>query len=181
GLKPTWRSAPHEVGGGMFADTGSHFVDAALWLAAAGSVAGEADSEMSHGADPLEVQTLLEPAGSAVETHMNVQIRLRNGVLVSLTANARTHGLTARSSGSFTVLGDEGWVLCDMREAWLVREGVKTPILAIGADISPVEAFAAAVLDGAPNPCPAEEAARAVIVTEAAYASAASGNTLRIE
>ena len=42
-------------------------------------------------------------------------------------------------------------------------------------------AFVATVLDGAPNICPAYEAAQVVALTEAAHQSAAEGRMVQVE
>jgi predicted dehydrogenase len=47
--------------------------------------------------------------------------------------------------------------------------------------VHPAAAFVAAILDGAPNPCPASEAARVVALTEAVYRSAAEEQVVRLE
>lgn len=156
-----WRADVSEAGGGMFADTGSHFTDLALWFAGGGRAA--------------DVFAFSKPRDRATETCLNAQVRLDSGVLVSLSANSVAPGLTERSGGQFTIVGETGWVGCDMRQAWCEKDGVREAIAPDGEDLRPVEAWAAAVLDGAANPCPPAEAALTVAVTEAAYRSAATG------
>ena len=64
-----WRRDPAQMGGGIFADSGSHIVDLGLWLG---------------GAPPVEVVALTESAGLPVESYVGLQARLANQVLFSL-------------------------------------------------------------------------------------------------
>src|SRR5207237_2820493 len=108
---------------------------------------------------------------------IDVPARLANGVLVSMTGNA---GVAGRPRTRATILGDGGAVVGDgpleLEELWIEAEGRDRERLgAEGPVTSLAGAFVAAVLDGAENPTPPEEAARVVAFAEAVYRSAADG------
>lgn len=165
-----WRTQPDVVGGGMFADVGSHIQDIALWLANGSptQVAGFAQSMAS----PSIISTLAH---------------LDNGVLLSITFNdAVSGGETLNkfySNGRMTFYGDRGQITADWtkimsteaEQIWLEQEGVRTQVEPVFDAVNPAAAFVATLLDGAPNPCPAHEAARVVALTAGIYHSAAAG------
>ncbi|MBI3960296.1 MAG: Gfo/Idh/MocA family oxidoreductase [Chloroflexi bacterium] len=170
-----WRTLPDIVGGGMFADVGSHIQDIALWLAngAPTQVAGFAQSQAS-------------PAILSALAHLD------NGVLLSLAFNdAVSGGETLRpfySRGRMTFYGDRGQLTADWtkimsteaEEIWLEQEGVRTQVEPAFESVHPATVFVSTVLDGAPNLCPAHEAARTVALTEAIYRSEAEGRIVRV-
>lgn len=163
-----WRTLPNAVGGGMFADVGSHIQDIALWLA---------------DGSPAQVASFAQSMGSP--SIISALTHLDNGVLLSMTFNdAVSGGETLRpfySRGEMTFYGDQGQLTADWtrimsteaEEIWLDQERVRRKIEPAFATINSAAAFVATVLDGAPNLCPAHEAARAAILTEAVYRSAA--------
>ena len=155
----TWYQDPTKSGGGMFANNATHFVDLALWLA---------------GAPPAEVVAFTENAGLQVDCFVNVQTRLVNGVLLSITsADAVPQGIMG-GDRSVTIVGDEG-LLYDNPDGslWIHRGEDRTKIEPEIPKGSLQEAFVSAVLDGSTNPAPARECTWAVALTEATYLSAA--------
>lgn len=173
-LSSYWRRDPASMGGGMFADAGSHWVDLALWLG---------------GAPPAEVIALTEsaglhgPAGStsvSVDRFVSVQARLCNDVLLSLTS---ADGI-AEPASRLTLYGDRGTLTADWNEetqVWVHRDAHKERLLADLPDTTPAAAFVDTVLDGTPNPSPPRDGAYAVALTEAAYRSAATGQLISID
>jgi predicted dehydrogenase len=169
-----WRTIPEIVGGGMFADVGSHIQDLMLWLA--------------HGS-PTRVacfaQHMSSPAIISALAHLD------NGVLLSIAFNDGVSGgeaITFYSNGRMTFYGDRGQITADwnhiMLEAeqiWIEQDGIRTRVEPEFETIHPVAAFVATVMDGAPNICPAHEAARVVALTEAAYQSAAAGRIVQVD
>lgn len=168
--RDNWRTLPDAVGGGMFADVGSHIQDIALWLA---------------DGMPAQVASFAQSTGSP--SVISALAHLDNGVLLSLTFNdGVSGGATLRpfySRGQMTFYGDRGQLTADWtrimsteaEEVWLDQERVRSKIEPTFETIHPAAAFVATVLDGAPNLCPAHEAARAALLTEAAYRSVAAG------
>lgn len=168
-----WRRDPAQAGGGFFADTGSHAAALALWLA---------------GAPAGAVAAFAEPTGAPTDLRMAVQARLANGGLVSLTTDGAVAGQVFPRY-TFTATGDRGVLTGHAltgqpTEVWLERAGApggRERVEPQGADQTPVAAFLAAILDGAPNPTPAAAAAQVVALTEAAYRSAAEGRIVQAE
>lgn len=162
-----WRVNPDEMGGGTFVGTASHWVDLMLWLA---------------GAGPVEVVAFTETAGLPVDCFVNVQARLDNGVLLSVTsADAVPQGINGVDR-HIMIVGDEG-VLTDDREGsiWIHREGNREELESDRPDSTVAAAFVSAVMEGGENPVPARGATYAVALTEAAYRSASEGSIVQIE
>jgi predicted dehydrogenase len=163
-LPTYWRRDPVAMGGGMFADAGSHWVDLALWLG---------------GAPPQDVIALTESAELPVDRFVSVQARLRNNVLVALTAADGIAGPVNR----LTVYGDNGTLTADWgnpTQVWVHRDGKKEQLCADMPDTNAAAAFVNSVLDAAPNLAPACAGAHAVAFTEATYRSASGGRIVQI-
>jgi predicted dehydrogenase len=169
-----WRTQPDVVGGGMFADVGSHIQDIALWLA---------------DGSPTQVASFAQSMGSP--SVLSALAHLDNGVLLSLAFNDAVAGSeTLRpfySRGRMTFFGDRGQITADWtkimsteaEQIWIEQEGVRTQVESAFESVHPATAFVPIVLDGAPNLCPAHEAARAVALTAAVYQSAAKGRIVQ--
>jgi len=165
-----WRTQPEVVGGGMFADVGSHIEDIALWLADGAPVQAAAFAQ--NRASPAVISALAH---------------LDNGVLFSMTFNDGVSGgerlSPLYSRGCMTFYGDRGQISADWTKImsteaegiWLEQEGVRSQITPADETIHPAAAFVSTVLDGAPNLCPPHEAARTVALTAAVYQSAGQG------
>jgi predicted dehydrogenase len=170
-----WRTQPERMGGGMFSDSGSHFQDLLLWLA---------------DGSPSQVTALAQRSGDIELSIVDVLARLDNGSSLSITFNATVSGgdeLTLYGQGRVTCYGERGAITVDLAglgmaatEIWLDQDGKRTKVEPEGESFHPVAGFVATVLDGAPNPCPAHEAARVVMLTEAAYQSAQEGRVVQI-
>jgi predicted dehydrogenase len=162
-----WHRTPAQMGGGMFADTGTHWVDLMLWLA---------------GAPPAKVVAFTESAGLPVECFINVQARLTNGVLLSLTsADAVPQGLLD-GTRHLMIVGEKGILTSDLEgQVWLHQAGQEQKIEADVPDTTTAAAFVAAVMEGGVNLAPAREGVHAVAFIEAAYRSAAEGQIVQIE
>ncbi|MGC9348939.1 MAG: Gfo/Idh/MocA family protein [Anaerolineae bacterium] len=163
-----WRRDPTKMGGGEFADSGSHFVDLALWLG---------------GAPANEVMALGASAGLPVETHLGIQAHLANDVLVSLSC---ADGVPA-GPHQLTVHGDLGTMTAEQAEmhgkpeiTFHTTEGREKLNVDI-ADTTPTAAFVDTVLRGAPNLSPPRGAAHAVAFSEAVYRSTAEQRIVKVQ
>jgi predicted dehydrogenase len=170
-----WRTIPGSVGGGMFADIGSHLQDLMLWLG---------------NGSPRQVAAFAQRTGSPAI--ISALAHLDNGVLLAIAFNDAVSGgeaINFYSRGRMTFYGDRGLLTADWahmmtteaEQIWLEQDGFRTKVEPEFATIHPAAAFVATVLDGAPNICPAHEAARVVALTEAAYQSAAEGRIVQAE
>lgn len=173
-VRGNWRTIPDVVGGGMFADVGSHIQDIALWLA--NGVPTQVAAFAQSPASPSIISTLA---------------RLENDVTLSITFHDGVSGgekITLYNKGRMTFQGDRGLLTADWdtimsseaAQIWIEQEGVRSKVEPAFASVHPVAAFVATVLDGAPNPCPAHEAAGAVALTEAVYQSVTEGCMVQV-
>ena len=162
-----------EMGGGTFIDGGTHMVDLTLWLA---------------GSTPVEVMAFNESAGSPVDRFFNLQARLANRILISLTSADIASG---RPQRRLTIFGDRGSLTADwwgglgaLRQAaniWIHHDGGREKVKAEVPDVTPAAAFIAAVTEGGINIAPGRDGAYAVALMEAAYRSAEEGRLIRVE
>jgi predicted dehydrogenase len=157
-LNGYWRKESSDKGGGMFFDTGSHFVDLSLWLA---------------GAEPKSAAAFMETTESSIEKYISVQAKLANGAHVSIISNGTLQGTGPSISMDLTIIGDSGIINCDGNEAWISKDGKREKIDVQLPDYSTIEAFIATIMDETPNLSPGLDAIRVVTLTEAAYRSAA--------
>ncbi|MBN1249908.1 MAG: Gfo/Idh/MocA family oxidoreductase [Anaerolineae bacterium] len=163
-----WRQLPEKSGGGEFADTGSHFVDLALWLG---------------GAPAVEVVALATSDDLPVETHVGVQARLANDVLVSVSAAdgvpAAAHRLIVYGDGGTLTTSWAGW--SGHETMVYTSEGTSTLESVADSETTPTDAFIDAIIGNGPNLCTARDGAQAVAFTEAVYRSAAERAFVRID
>ncbi|MEZ4617350.1 MAG: Gfo/Idh/MocA family oxidoreductase [Caldilineaceae bacterium] len=113
-----WRMSPDVVGGGMFADVGSHMQDIALWLA-----------------DGAPAQVTAFAQSPAYPSIISALAHLDNDVLLTITFNdAVSGGETLNrfySRGQMTFYGDRGQISADWtkimsteaEQIWLEQEG----------------------------------------------------------
>ncbi len=162
-----WHGSPTENGGGMFANSGTHWVDLVLWLASAPAI---------------EVVALQDSLGMPAECFLNVQARLTNEVQLSMTsADVPAGGWGGQ--GQLAVIGEEGILTHDLAKAgeiWLQKSSEITQLESTLPDTTPAAGFVSVILDGTENLVPGEEAIAAVEFMEATYRSAAEGRIVQI-
>jgi len=158
---------PTDMGGSSFVDLGTHAIDRLLWLA---------------GAPPSEVMAFAEKAGTPFESFINVQARLANGVLFSLSwADAVPRDLL-NSDEQLMMVGDAGVLMQDMNGTiWLNHNGERTQVEDDLPTRTVADAFVAAILDNDPAYPQAHEAAYAVDFIEAVARSIAERRVVRVE
>lgn len=163
----SWHRDPAQMGGGAFVDLGIYLLDLLLWLA---------------GAPAVEVVAFMKNAGLPVESFVNLQARLANDVLVSMTyADAVPQDILS-SDRHFMIVGDQGVLTQDAEGIfWLHRDNERRKVEAIVPDTTLAAAFVDATLEGKVNLSPAHEGAYAVELMEAAYRSAAENRIVRID
>ena len=156
-----WRADPGQNGGGVFADGGAHVVDMMLWL-------GDAPA--------TEVVAFMDTTAPEIERYVSVQARLANDVLVSISES----DIESPVGDRVTIVGDKGVLTRDATGIWLQTAAGREEIKAEGQDVYPVVPFVSSILDGTPNPIPAEAGAHAAALSEAAYRSAAEKRIVSI-
>jgi predicted dehydrogenase len=160
----TWRADPALSGGGHFMDTGSHIVDMLLWVS---------------GLEPESVYAQIDNHGTLVDVVTALTLKFTSGAVGTFAATS----LSAepwREELSF--YGTHG--VLNIRADGLRYQlaGGDTVIpRAEGRDVRPVEDFVAAVRGEVAAPqAPPVCGLRVAQVTEAAYASARSGQPERV-
>ncbi len=168
-LEGYWRRNPEQMGGGPFADSGSHIVDVGLWIG---------------GAPATTVSALMENAGLAVEQVVSVHARLENDVLLSI---AVADGIQGKGGGQLTVLGEKGMLNAgfqgwgDPKEVWLSGDSGIEQLRVECEDSNPAADFVANILGEGPGGASGRDGAHAVALAEAAYRSAREGELVEIK
>jgi predicted dehydrogenase len=166
-----------------------HWAPAAGWFRELRAAGGGALTDLGvHAADTLravlgdeavEVTALLARGAGEVEEIAQVLLRLSQGAIGSLqaswvVANGRDHQLTVQGTGGTLHLDDR-------TAPTLLRAGVEPVELPLPSNCPTVfDAFVSAVTTGAPPAVSALDGRAAVAIIEAAYASAASGQSVGI-
>ena len=159
-----WRQDPAASGGGMFMDTGSHLVAAALWLT---------------GLRPRTVTATFDNVGREVDVNSAAIARCAGGALLTLA----TLGNAARHDERLAIAGSEGSLVLRLHgwglRAMLRDDAPAEPPKRIRAS-TPDAAFFGWMrrgLGGYETPDFALQVAR---LTEAAYRAAGSGETVAV-
>lgn len=153
----SWRQDPALSGGGMFLDSGSHMLDAILWMT---------------GLQPVTISGQLDYRDTPVEINAAVSFRAANGILGTITI-----------CGDAPNWHEEIIVWCD-GGAFFIRNGTLTVHEANGSQFegvdlkggcSPDRAFVDTILGKMPNPTAFEDGLKVMKLTQAAYDSARQG------
>jgi predicted dehydrogenase len=162
GAENSWRFDPKVAGGGILADAGDHLIDALLWTTQQVAV---------------EVAGFQDRLDSGLDLVTAAAVRLADGTPATL-------ALSGVSPGSFfelTFFGEHGR-LCATDQTLVEEleegqsEAVRLPETAENIDGN----FVAAVVDGTPLCCPADQAVGTVRLLEAIGRSAATGQVIRL-
>jgi predicted dehydrogenase len=162
GAENSWRFDPRVLGGGILADAGDHLLDALLWTTS--SVAVEAAAIQSRGESGVDLVTA-------------AALRLADGTPATLAVA----GVTPGNRFELSYYGETGRL--HVSDQGLVEERGDAPPQAVPLP-EPAETvdanFVAAIIQGAPLCCPAEEALDTVRLLEAVTRSAATGQVVRL-
>lgn len=162
-----WHADPSQMGGGAFVDLGIYWLDLLLWLA---------------GAPVESVVAFTKNAGLPVESFVNLQARLTNEVLLSMTFADAVPQSILSSDEHLLIVGEQGVVTTDAEGAiWLHRDNQRRKLESEAPDTTMGAAFVETIMDGKPNLSPAHAGAYAVEFLEAMYRSAAEGRIVQIE
>lgn len=167
----TWRADPDLSGGGQLYDTGSHLIDAVLWV-----------TDLT----PTEVsaEITFHDERERVDTQAMINVRFENGAI----ANIAVSGDTPCTREHIHIWGDDGGIFISGRE-WNEREltfvdskGEEAPIEPEApSEESKVEAFLRSIRTSEEPPATARDALYVTAVTEAAYESARTGERVSID
>jgi predicted dehydrogenase len=154
----SWRADPALSGGGHFMDTGSHIIDILLW---------------TTGLEPKRVQAFISKEGTLVDVVTAVAVEFTNGAVGTVAATS----LSPEWREEFTYYGENGVMRFGAAEPlrYQQRDGDTVLPRAAEGGRPPLQNFLNAILQGEPVQAPPVCGLRVAQLTEAAYASAASG------
>lgn len=158
----SWRGDPSLSGGGFLYDTGSHLLDAVLWLTDASP-------------ETVSAEMAFVDADQRIDERASITIRFDTGAIATLALSAGV----PRTRERIRVWTDDGAVQITGRE-WNRRQLTvidedgqeKSPYLGIDDGAGKVAAFYDTVTEGTEPPATVAEAIELTAVTEAAYESA---------
>lgn len=167
----SWKANPELSGGGQLYDTGSHIVDAVLWMTGLTPESVSADM-VFHDDDKL------------VDTQATLSVRFREDAVASIAVS----GDTPRVSESFRVWGDCGATCVEGRE-WNAREyrqvtkngDIVDPNIDRGSVQSKGAAFIESIQNGSEPPATVRDGLLSTALTEAAYEAAWTGERVDID
>lgn len=165
-----WRHLAHLSGGGQLNDSGSHLVDILLHVT---------------GLVPETVSALQQNLALEVDVNMALTIRFRGGTVGSIAIVGQAPGIGGRVYEDVTLTGDRaglyyrtmgtagGEPVLELRQRGETAPMAALPGLPQGSD--PDRAFLDVILGRAENEAPPECGLRTILLSEAAWRSAAAG------
>ena len=167
----SWRTNPDLSGGGNLYDTGSHLLDAVLWMTGLTPVAVSADMDFAD-------------AENRIDERANVLIRFEGGA----TADVSVFSDAPCVREHIHIWDDAGAIYLEGRE-WEPRTLTEisadstdhTPYIDRDTQQSKADAFLEAISENAEPPATVEDALRVTAVTEAAYEAARSGDWVDVD
>lgn len=171
GCRGSWRTDPGLSGGGQLYDTGSHLLDVVLWT-----------TQLT----PVEVNArmVFDDEEDRVDKQAALNITFDNGAVADVgvsgdTPAVREHLHVWGDEGAFYVSGED-W---DPREIYFIDDdgGEHHPSLDRWGSKDKPEVFADVIRDGIEPPATPRDALKVTAVTEAAYESARTGETVEID
>ena len=166
----TWRADPDLSGGGFLYDTGTHLLDALMWVT--GLTPESVSAEMAFTDDERRV-----------DASASLLVRFEEGATASVTADGRGavvdehHYLWGEESGLH--VGGRGW---NDRELRLVDgEADRLPNVDAMERRTKVGAFVEAIREGTEPPATVRDGQRVTAVTEAAYEAARTGERVPVD
>lgn len=169
----TWRLDPSLSGGGFIYDTGSHVIDAVLW---------------TTGLTPETVTAEMDFESEGIDERATLTIEFAGGSTAHLSFHGDVAGVSERLQG----WDDDGALRIEGRE-WGDRE--ITVVEEDGSEVDPyiaardsayedprtkLDAFVDAIENDRPVPATTTDALRVTAVTEAAYESARTGESVAV-
>lgn len=166
----TWRVEPDLSGGGQLYDSGSHLLDAIIWIL---------DDVPTY----VTAEMAFEDADQRVDTQAALTVRFAGGTVASIAVSGDSpdihERITVRGDGGRAILEGAGW---DHREV-SITDGEGATQTAVAGDLSTydkVDAFVQAIRNDESPPATAENAFYATALTEAAYESARTGERVAV-
>ena len=166
GTMGLWRQQMALSGGGQLNDSGSHLLDIALWMT---------------GLEVAEVQAYMEYFDSEVDINSALSLRFRNGALgtIAVVGNSPTGGIWE----DITIWGTKAVVYLRRGEVFYKTQHSNEvyEVSNLPGSTTPDQNFIDAILGRDQVQVPPECGLRVIELTEAAWASAASGQPVKIK
>ena len=166
GTTGLWRQQMALSGGGQLNDSGSHLLDIVLWMT---------------GLEVAEVQAYMEHFDSEVDINSALSLRFRNGALgtIAVVGNSPTGGMWE----DITIWGTKAVVYIRQGQVFYKTQhsGEVYQVNNLPGSATPDQNFIDAILGRDQVQVPPECGLRVIELTEAAWASAASGQPVKVE
>ncbi|MFC4439090.1 MULTISPECIES: Gfo/Idh/MocA family protein [Natrialbaceae] len=164
----TWRVDPDLSGGGQLYDSGSHLLDAIVWMI----------DEV-----PVTVTAEMEFVNERIDVQAALAVRFDEGTVASITVSGDapdvSERITVRGDGGRCTIRGTGW--SDREVSITDTEGTEVSAVSEGlSSYDKVDAFVRAVRSGETPPATARDALYATALTEAAYESAHTGERVAV-
>ena len=161
-----WRQQMALSGGGQLNDSGSHLLDIVLWMT---------------GLEVAEVQAYMEHFDSEVDINSALSLRFRNGALgtIAVVGNSPTSGIWE----DITIWGTKAVVYIRRGQVFYKTQHSNEvyQVNNLPGSATPDQNFIDAILGRDQVQVPPECGLRVIELTEAAWASAASGQPVKVE
>ncbi len=161
-----WRQQMALSGGGQLNDSGSHLLDIALWMT---------------GLEVAEVQAYMEYFDSEVDINSALSLRFRNGALgtIAVVGNSPTGGMWE----DITIWGTKAVVYIRQGQIFYKTQHSNEvyEVNNLPGSTTPDQNFIDAILGRDQVQVPPECGLRVIELTEAAWASAASGQPVKVK
>ncbi|NLV01934.1 Gfo/Idh/MocA family protein [Haloferax volcanii] len=171
--KDEWRGDPSLSGGGQLYDSGSHLLDAMLWVTRS---------------KPVTVAAAVDHRGHDVDVNSALAVVLdRDGDRLTASVGVSGDGQSVPEPGeSLRVIGTEGMVAFDGETIEVTESGTTYTAAPPTPDFEELTRkklrnFVDAARDEADLAIPAEDALRVTALTEAAYESATTGRRVNVD
>ena len=160
----TWRLRKEQSGGGMLYDTGSHLLNAVLWLT---------------GLKPVEVFAWVDNRGEEVDIIAGMLVRFDNGALATLMSNGDAQAFDS----AIRIKGTRGVIVTSAYggtlEHWEDGERLKYPPVEVSR-MGPQSDFLRAIRSRTEPLCPAEWGLKLCRFMDAITASAETGKAVKV-
>ncbi len=167
----TWKANPDLSGGGQLYDSGSHLVDAVLWI-------------MDEIPESVTAQMSFHDDAERVDIQAGITVEFENDAVATLAVS----GDAPRVSESYRFWGEDGATTIEGTE-WNPRRfrridadgDIHTPNLNWGTEQPKADTFIEAIETGTEPPATVHDGLLSTAVTEAAYEAAWTGERIEVD
>lgn len=170
-VEGSWKANPDLSGGGQLYDSGSHLVDAVLWI-------------MDETPSSVTAQMSFHDENERIDIQTGLTVHFENDAV----ANLAVSGDAPRVSEAYHFWGESGATLIDGHE-WNPRQyrqvdsegNIHRPNINWGSEMPKADAFIEAIETDTEPPATARDGLLSTAVTEAAYEAAQTGERVDVD